>query len=112
ISSRRRAEFPDSHQADWRDRSRDGPAEDPAAARALPAPASGGAPNARGPETNRIERVDRSRIAAATSPKNKASPRRRLTPLTIGVWRVAPASRRIVSATCALRLIAVRKETP
>src|SRR5262249_17448988 len=84
----------------------------PDEARALPAPASGGAPNARGPDTNRIEREERSRIAAATSTKNNASPGRRFTPMTISVCLVDAASRRIVSAIAVLLFTAVRIATP
>src|SRR6266849_2416762 len=62
-------------------------------------------------DTNRIERRDFSRMAAATLPKNSVSPARRLTPMTITVFRLAFACRRMASSAATSTLTSVRLST-
>src|SRR5207247_6355662 len=62
-------------------------------------------------DTNRIERRDFPRTAAATLPKNSVSPGRRLTPITIRVLRLAFACLRIASSAATSTLTSVRIST-
>src|SRR6516162_152115 len=59
-------------------------------------------------ETNKTDAFDFSKIEAATSPKNNVAPGRRLTPMTMRLYRPPPAFFRITFSAASAAHIVVR----